>query len=77
MPAMPARPPLTSAHRDSITPATVTQHGLSEPADLLSLGDSDGYIRYGVLEEQPGGLVCHECGRTFPASGCTPIAGTA
>jgi predicted transcriptional regulator len=22
-----------------------------------------------VLEEQPGGLVCHECGRTFPSLG--------
>jgi hypothetical protein len=33
------------------------------PADRLSLGDPDGYGRYGVLEEQPGGLVCHECGR--------------
>jgi hypothetical protein len=32
------------------------------PADPLSLGDPDGHGRYGVLEEQPGGLVCHECG---------------
>jgi hypothetical protein len=39
------------------------------PADPLSLGDPDGYGRYGVLEEQPGGLVCHECGRTFPSLG--------
>jgi hypothetical protein len=38
-------------------------------ADPLSLGDPDGYGRYGVLEEQPGGLVCHECGRTFPSLG--------
>jgi predicted transcriptional regulator len=22
-----------------------------------------------VLEERPGGLVCHECGRTFPSLG--------
>jgi hypothetical protein len=33
------------------------------------LFDRDGYGRYGVLEEQPGGLVCHECGRTFPRLG--------
>jgi hypothetical protein len=39
------------------------------PADPLSLGDPDGYGRYGVLEEQPGGLVCHECRRTFPSLG--------
>ena len=39
------------------------------PADPLSLGDPDGYGRYGVLEEQPGGLVGHECGRTFPSLG--------
>jgi hypothetical protein len=39
------------------------------PADPLGLGDPDGYGRYGVLEEQPGGLVCHECGRTFPSLG--------
>jgi hypothetical protein len=39
------------------------------PGDPLGLGDPDGYGRYGVLAEQPGGLVCHECGRTFPSLG--------
>jgi hypothetical protein len=26
-------------------------------------------VGYGVLEEHSGGLVCHECGRTFPSFG--------
>jgi hypothetical protein len=47
----------------------VTEHVLTDADSPLSLGDPDGYGRYGVLEEQPGGLVCHECGRTFPSLG--------
>lgn len=29
------------------------------------VGDADGCGRYGVLDETPDGLLCHECGRSF------------
>ena len=47
----------------------MAEHVLTDADSPLSLGDPDGYGRYGVLEEQPGGLVCHVCGRTFSSLG--------
>lgn len=35
----------------------------------MKLGDADGHGRYGLLEEVPGGLVCHLCGYAFPNLG--------
>lgn len=32
---------------------------------MLRVGDPDGFGRYGVLDEDADGLLCHECGRRF------------
>lgn len=31
----------------------------------MQVGDEDGHGRYGVLDEDADGLLCHECGRRF------------
>jgi hypothetical protein len=31
----------------------------------MGVGDEDGHGRYGVLDEDADGLLCHECGRRF------------
>lgn len=31
----------------------------------MRVGDEDGHGRYGVLDEDADGLLCHECGRRF------------
>ncbi|MEE6289278.1 hypothetical protein V2J52_16615 [Georgenia sp. MJ173] len=31
----------------------------------MQVGDDDGHGRYGVLDENAAGLLCHECGRRF------------
>lgn len=31
----------------------------------MNVGDPDGYGEFGVLDEDAGGLLCHECGRRF------------
>lgn len=31
----------------------------------MRVGDEDGHGRYGVLDEDAEGLLCHECGRRF------------
>ncbi|MFC6706773.1 MucR family transcriptional regulator [Flexivirga alba] len=31
----------------------------------MNIGDPDGHGRYGVLDEDSDGLLCHECGRRF------------
>lgn len=31
----------------------------------MEVGDEDGHGRYGVLDEDAAGLLCHECGRRF------------
>lgn len=32
---------------------------------LMHVGDEDGHGRYGVLDEDVEGLLCHECGRRY------------
>lgn len=32
---------------------------------LVQLGDEDGHGFYGILDEDPSGLLCHECGERF------------
>ena len=34
-------------------------------AGTMNVGDPDGYGEFGVLDEDAGGLLCHECGRRF------------
>lgn len=31
----------------------------------MNVGDRDGFGRYGVVDEDDAGLLCHECGRRF------------
>lgn len=31
----------------------------------MQVGDIDGYGRYGLIDEDDGGLLCHECGRRY------------
>lgn len=31
----------------------------------MDVGAPDGFGRFAVVDEQTGGLLCHECGRTF------------
>lgn len=32
---------------------------------MMQVGDTDGYGRYGLIDEDDGGLLCHECGRRY------------
>lgn len=41
----------------------------------MELGESDGFGRYGILEEDAAGLLCHECGERFGHLGCMCGAG--
>nr|DAX96027.1 MAG TPA: ROS/MUCR transcriptional regulator protein [Caudoviricetes sp.] len=31
----------------------------------MQVGDTDGYGRYGLIDEDDGGLLCHECGKRY------------
>lgn len=42
-------------------PATIEQM----QAGAMNLGEQDGHGRFGVLDEDKDGLLCHECGRRF------------